>query len=145
MTEPSDWLIAGRIRVPLDEFEFSFARSGGPGGQNVNKVSSKALLRWRVAVSPSLPADVRDRFVRRFANRITTDGDLMLSSQEHRDQPGNVAACLEKLRQLLLAAATVPKPRRATKPTRGSKQRRRKDKQMQSHKKLSRRKPIGDE
>ncbi len=145
MTEQSDWLIAGRVRVPLDEFEFSFARSGGPGGQNVNKVNSKAMLRWRVTASPSLPTDVRERFVRRFANRITTDGDLVLSSQEHRDQPGNVAACLEKLREMLLTTTTTPKPRRATKPTRGSKQRRRKDKQMLSHKKLSRRKPIGDE
>jgi ribosome-associated protein len=145
MTEQSDWLIVGRIRVPLDELEFSFARSGGPGGQNVNKVSSKAILRWRVNSTPSLPADVRDRFLRRFANRITTDGDLVLASQEHRDQPGNVAACLEKLRQMLIAAATTPKPRRPSKPTRGSKQRRRKDKQMQSSKKQSRRRPSGEE
>lgn len=145
MTEQSVWLIAGRIRVPLDEFEFSFARSGGPGGQNVNKVNSKAVLRWRIIASPSLSADVRERFVRRFTNRITTDGDLVLSSQEHRDQPSNVAECLEKLRHMLLAVATTPKPRRPTKPTRGSKKRRRKDKQIQSHKKQSRRQPSADD
>ncbi|MBI5759118.1 MAG: aminoacyl-tRNA hydrolase [Planctomycetales bacterium] len=141
--EQTDWLIAGRIRVPLEEFEFSFARSGGPGGQNVNKVNSKAVLRWPVVASPSLSPEVRERFVKRFANRITTDGDLVMNSQEHRDQPSNVAECLEKLRQMLLAVATIPKPRRATKPTRGSKQRRRKDKQIQSRKKESRRGTAG--
>src|SRR5690242_13852589 len=78
--------INSRIRIPHQEFEFSFARSGGPGGQNVNKVNSKALLRWPVHNSPSLPADVRHRFLTRYRSRLTTEGEIILSSQRYRDQ-----------------------------------------------------------
>ncbi|MGE0607704.1 MAG: alternative ribosome rescue aminoacyl-tRNA hydrolase ArfB [Pirellulales bacterium] len=133
--------ITSQLQIPREEFTFTFARSSGPGGQNVNKVNSKALLRWPVLASPSLPEHVRTRFLTLYRTRITTEGDLLLTSQRYRDAPKNVDDCLEKLRQMLLAAATVPKRRRATKPSRSSIKRRREDKASTSRKKQSRRSP----
>jgi ribosome-associated protein len=113
-----------RIRIPLRELDFSFARSSGPGGQNVNKVSSKAVLRWSIERSPSLPDDVRERFRARYPRRITADGDVVIQSQRFRDQGRNVADCLAKLRGLLLEVAVPPKRRRKTRPSRASIERR---------------------
>ena len=109
------------LRIPLDEFEFSFVRSAGPGGQNVNKVNTKAVLRWPVAASPSLPPAVRGRFLARFGNRLTTAGELIVVSQRYRDQSRNRADCLEKLREMLAAVATPPRRRKKTKPTQPAK------------------------
>ncbi len=69
-------VVNSRIRIPDSELEFSYVRSSGPGGQNVNKVSSKAVLRWNAAASGSLPADVRQRFLAKYRSRLTTDGEL---------------------------------------------------------------------
>ena len=74
-------VVNSRIRIPPAELEFTYARSSGPGGQNVNKVSSKALLRWNVTGSPSLPADVRERFLKKNTSRLTTEGDILITSQ----------------------------------------------------------------
>ncbi len=133
-----------RIQIPRDEFELSFARSSGPGGQNVNKVNSKALLRWPVTVSTSLPEEVRERFLARYRSRLTEAGDVLITSQRYRDQARNIDDCLEKLREMILAVAARPKTRKATKPTRGSQRRRLEGKRQQSQKKESRRKPGGD-
>lgn len=138
-------VVNDRIRVPLDEFDWSYARSGGPGGQNVNKVESKAVLRWPVATSPSVPGDVRARFLQKFHNRVTAEGDLVLSSQRFRDQERNRQDCLEKLTAMLLEAATPPKPRRATRPTKASKRRRVEAKRRTSAVKARRRKPGMEE
>jgi ribosome-associated protein len=127
------------IRIPLDEFEWSFARSGGPGGQNVNKVASKAVLRWNFAGSPSIPDDVKARFQERFPSRITTEGELVLSSELTRDQGRNRDDCLEKLAVMLRLAAVRPKARRATKPSKASRRRRVEAKRHQSARKASRR------
>jgi ribosome-associated protein len=108
------------IRIPDDELQWSFARAGGPGGQNVNKVSSKALLRWDLANSPSLPEDVKVRLRAHERRRVTREGELVLTSQRYRDQERNRQDCLEKLRELILEALQRPKPRKATRPTRGS-------------------------
>src|SRR5258705_399384 len=86
--------ITSAFQIPDSEFEFTFARSSGPGGQNVNKVNSKAVLRWSPTVSPSLSEDVRARFLARFASRLTTAGELNLTSQRSRDQSRNSAECL---------------------------------------------------
>jgi ribosome-associated protein len=120
------------LSIPDDELRLSFSRSSGPGGQNVNKVSSKATLRFAVTSSPSLPDDVRERFLERFASRITTKGEVVIHSDEHRDQPLNIAACKDKLREMLAAVARAPKKRRPTRPTKGSNTRRLKDKKSRS-------------
>ena len=113
-------VVNSRLKIPLREFRFTFARSSGPGGQNVNKLNTKALLRWPVVRSPSLPETVRQRLLARHPRRITADGDLLISSQRFRDAGRNLADCLEKLRAMLAGVATAPKPRKATRPTRSS-------------------------
>ena len=129
------------LSIPLDEFEWSFARSGGPGGQNVNKVASKAVLRWNFEASPSVPEEVKARFRAKFPTRLTTEGEVVLSSEETRDQGRNREACLEKLGTLLRAATVIPKKRRPTKPSKASQRRRVADKRRASDKKATRREP----
>ena len=142
---PANFLaISANLAIPLDEFSFEFARSGGPGGQNVNKVNSKAVLRWKPTESPSLPPLVRDRLVRSVASRLTRDGELLVTSQLTRDQGRNVADCLAKVRQVVLLALHPPKTRRASRPTLGSQQRRVEAKLRHSTTKRLRRKPDGD-
>jgi ribosome-associated protein len=138
-------VVSPRVRVPESEFEFSYARSSGPGGQNVNKVNSKATLRWPMRRSPSLPEDVRQRFLARYGSRLTIDGELLITSQRYRDQPRNTADCLAKLQAMLAAVATPPTPRRKTKPTRASGERRMKAKRVTGEKKQGRRAPRGDD
>lgn len=112
------------IQIPEDEIEFTFVRSSGPGGQAVNKVSSKARLRWNPHASQALRWDVRARFLERFGNKLTETGDLVLASDRFRDRLQNRDDCLDKLKEMLLAVAYPPKIRKATKPTYGSQQRR---------------------
>ena len=132
-------VVNSRIRIPKSEFEVTFVRSSGPGGQNVNKVSSKAVLRWNAARSSTLPSDVLSRFLKKYGNRLTTDGELIVSSQRFRDQGRNLSDAFDKVAAMLAAVATPPKTRRATKPTRASVARRIKSKQHGSKKKNLRR------
>ncbi len=132
-------VVSRQLQIPLAEFEITFARSSGPGGQNVNKVNSKAVLRWAVGRSPSLPEAVRVRFLQKYANRLTTEGELLVTSQRYRDAPRNSQDCLEKLRAMLLGVVHPPKQRRATRPTRGSVERRLRTKRRQSAAKENRR------
>lgn len=144
-TNPANALvITARLAIPLAEFSFEFARSSGPGGQNVNKVNSKATLRWRPATSPSLPDPIRDRLVRAVAARLTREGELLVTSQLTRDQGRNVENCLAKVRQLILEALHPPKVRRASRPTLGSQLRRVESKLRRSTTKRLRRKPDAD-
>jgi len=131
-------IINSRIQIPEDELRFTFVRSSGPGGQNVNKLNTKAVLRWSVRGSRGLPEEVRSRLLERFAPRITGDGEVIVTSQRFRDQRQNERDCLEKLREMLLAVATPPKRRKKTRPTRASVQRRREEKRVRSRKKQER-------
>ena len=132
------------IAIPDEEFSFEFARSGGPGGQNVNKVASKSTLRWTPSTSPSLPEAVRARLLAQVAARLTNEGELRITSQRTRDQGRNIEDCRERLRELILRAANPPKPRRATRPTLASKTRRIEAKTRRSDVKRNRRRPTED-
>lgn len=136
--------IDGKLSIPLDEFDLSFARSSGPGGQNVNKVNSKAVLFWTIGTSPSVPPGVKQRFLARYGKRLTTEGVLVISCDEHRDQRRNVDGCLEKVAAMLREVLVPPKPRKATKPSRGSVERRLSGKKTQSDKKKMRRSKADD-
>ncbi len=127
--------------IPASELRFTFVRSSGAGGQNVNKVSSKAVLRWSPAASQVLGEDVKARLFERYGSRLAADGDLILTSDRHRDQGSNSADCITKLRALIATVLTPPTPRKATRPTRGSRRRRLQGKKEQSEKKEGRRKP----
>lgn len=122
------------MKVPRNEIYFTFARSSGPGGQNVNKVNSKAILHWNV-VHSRLSEPVRRRFRSRFANRIREDGEVLIQSDTYRDQPRNKEECFRRLDEMLATVAKPPKRRRPTKPTRASKERRLTTKKKQSEKK----------
>jgi ribosome-associated protein len=132
------------IRIPDEELHWSFARSGGPGGQNVNKVASKAVLRWDLSRSVAVPEEVKVRLRTQQRGRITTAGELVVSSQRHRDQERNREDCLDKFRQMLEAAATPPKRRKPTRATRGSQEARLAAKRRRSAAKLRRRRPVQD-
>lgn len=128
--------------MPEEDLTWSFARSGGPGGQNVNKVASKAVLSWDLANSPHVSIGVKERLPRLYPRYVTNDGWVVISSQEHRDQEKNRQACLDKLLGILTDAAKVPKARKKTKPTRGSHRRRLEAKKQRSATKESRRRPT---
>ncbi|MDG2470456.1 MAG: alternative ribosome rescue aminoacyl-tRNA hydrolase ArfB [Pirellulaceae bacterium] len=130
-----------RINIPLREFDFWFARSSGPGGQNVNKVNSKAFLSWNVKNSPTLPAAVKIRFMNQFSRRISKEGVLIIKSQRFRDQGRNNADCLTKLTEMIQMVAIPQKSRIPTKPSRNSKQRRLDGKKVNSEKKRRRKPP----
>lgn len=137
-------VVNDRIKIPLREFQFTFARSSGPGGQNVNKLNTKATLRWPLVTSPSLPETVRRRLLAKVGRRVTAEGDLLITSQRFRDAGRNVADCLGKLRKLLAEAAVVPRRRRPTRPTAASVRRRLDQKRRQSRKKQQRRPKLDD-
>jgi ribosome-associated protein len=116
--------ITDQISIDESEIHESFVRSSGPGGQNVNKLSTAVQLRFDVRHSPSLPSDVAVRLMRLAGRRMTKDGVLVLIARNHRTQERNRAEAQERLIDLIQQAAVRPTPRRATKPTRASKQRR---------------------
>lgn len=134
-----------RIRIPLDELDFQYVRSSGPGGQNVNKVATKAVLRWAVGDSTSLPGPVRARFMERHANRINAEGELVISCDNTRSQAQNTATCLERLRELIAEVVDPPRPRKPTRPSLGAKRRRLANKRRLADKKKKRRSVSHDD
>ena len=116
--------ITDAISLGEDELVESFVLASGPGGQNVNKVSSAVQLRFDVAHSPSLGDELRARLSTLAGQRLTKDGVIVISARSHRSQERNRADARARLVELIRRAATPPKPRRPTKPTRASKERR---------------------
>lgn len=136
--------ITTTLAIPDDELHWSYARSGGPGGQNVNKVSSKAMLRWDLADTRALSDEVKARLRQQQPGRITSSGELILTSDRHRDQERNRQDCLDKLREMIRAALVRPRARRKTRPSYGSKQERLKVKKLRSQVKSGRRRPAAE-
>ncbi len=137
--------ITDTISIDDAELEESFVRSSGPGGQNVNKLSTAVQLRFDVRRSPSLPNDVAVRLMRLAGSRMTKDGVLVLIAQNHRTQERNRSEARQRLIELIQQAAVAPIPRRATKPTKASKRERLDAKKRRSGiKTLRQRKPNWD-
>ncbi len=115
--------ITPTIAIPETELEERFVRASGPGGQNVNKVSTAVELRFDVAAS-ALPAEIKERLVRLAGKRLTADGTLVIDSREHRTQAQNRDAARARLAALIAAAARKPRRRRPTRPTAASREKR---------------------
>lgn len=142
-TPPADshLVVDSRVSIPLAEFDYEYMRSSGPGGQKVNKTSTKVRLRWRVLCSPSIDEGLRERIQETFRTRITGEGEFLVTSQRTRDRETNRSDCLEKLAEMIRQVSTPPRKRRPTRPTRASKERRLKQKKQRSRQKQMRSRP----
>jgi ribosome-associated protein len=142
MTDGDLLRVSDRIAVPMREIELRYVRSSGPGGQNVNKVASKAMLRFNLRGSRALPDAARDRALARLASRLTRDGALVLSSGTYRDQARNRDAVLARLQRMLADAIRAPIRRRPTAPSAASRERRLTGKRVRSERKRARQRPA---
>ena len=128
-----------RVAIPLAEIAISFARSGGPGGQNVNKVETQVEARWRPAESAALTAEDRAWLLAKLESRLTGDGDLIVVSSRFRTQVANRRDALERLAEVVRRALVRPRARRKTKPSRAARERRLEAKKARSKTKAARR------
>jgi ribosome-associated protein len=138
--------ITPSISIDERELQLEFIRASGPGGQKVNKVATAVQLRFDVTNSPSLPKDVRERLIRLAGKRATEDGVLVIEARRYRTQDRNRKDAIDRLISLIRKAAVPPKPRRKTKPTLASKERRLLEKRRRGEIKRQRREiPSADE
>ncbi|HEX7759906.1 MAG TPA: alternative ribosome rescue aminoacyl-tRNA hydrolase ArfB [Caulobacteraceae bacterium] len=137
--------ISPRISLDDSELEFSFIRAGGPGGQNVNKVSSAVQMRFDARRSASLPNDVSARLQKLAGSRLTLDGVIVISASRFRDQQRNKADAIERLAELIRKAEPPPVKRRITKPSKAAKAKRLDDKSRRSSVKSMRGRPSGSD
>ena len=138
-------IVSASLIVPDADLTFSAIRSPGPGGQNVNKVASAVQLRFDLANSVALDAGVKQRIRARAGHRLNDDGTLLFVARAHRSQERNRADALERLRQLIIESLEPPRPRRATRPTKASKERRLVGKAHQQRRKVLRGRVRGDD
>lgn len=138
-------IVSEGLTVPDADLTFSAIRSPGPGGQNVNKVASAVQLRFDLANSVALDAGVKQRIRARAGHRLNDDGTLLFVARAHRSQERNRADALERLRQLIIDSLEPPRPRRATRPTKASKERRLVGKAHQQRRKVLRGRVRGDD
>jgi len=130
--------ITPSIFLPLSELKFSYSRSGGPGGQHVNKTETKVTLKWNVNRSLSIPGAIKNRFCKDFESKINKVGEVVLSSDKFRDQNRNRDDVLKKLTTMIQKVVLPPKKRKATKPSKTAKEKRLKHKRTQAEKKSRR-------
>lgn len=142
---PTHLIVNEELRIPMSEFRFSYVRSSGPGGQNVNKVNSQAQLSWNLSRCQSLPEDVLNRLREAEKGRLSQDGILRLDSQRYRDREKNREDCLKRIAAMVLAVARPPKKRKKTKIPRAVHARRLHEKQIRSSVKETRRRPRLDD
>jgi ribosome-associated protein len=140
----ADLVIHDRLALPEEELRVEYARSGGPGGQNVNKVETKVQVRWNPAESEAISEADRAWLLTRLASRLTTDGDLLISSTRTRYRERNREDALKKLAETVREALRRPKRRRKSRPTRASIERRLETKRRRSRTKKDRRRPIDE-
>ena len=119
-----DITVTPHLTIPAGELAIAFARSGGPGGQNVNKVSSKVELRWNIRDTRAVSATDYELLMTNLGGKLTTDGELIVTSTKTRDQAKNREDAFDKLTLIVRSALHRPKPRKATKPSRAAKRRR---------------------
>jgi ribosome-associated protein len=143
---PDDGVLAVNddLGIPRSELTYRATRSGGPGGQHVNTSSTRVELAWDVERSPSLNDEQRARLREKLANRINTEGVLLLASSEHRSQLQNREAATARLVELVRAALVIPKPRKKTRPSRAQREARLQAKKRRSEIKRHRRSPSDD-
>ncbi len=135
-----DIIINDLVTIPASELQYTASRSSGPGGQHVNKTDSRIQIRWNVPATTAMPDFLKQRVMKVLASRLTEDGDLLLAGDSNRSQRRNKDDVTQRLAALVRDALIPPKPRRRTKPTKASRQKRLDEKRRRSDVKKQRRK-----
>ena len=131
-------VLAPGIAIPGDELGVEYSRASGPGGQHVNKTETRVTLRFALGATRSLPEDVKARLLEKLASRLTKAGEILVSVDAHRDRSQNLREAYARLVALLKKAFVKPKPRKKTRPTRGSTERRLEEKRRRQGTKAGR-------